>query len=159
MTYSHSGAVFSPDWVYRYSLVRMWPGLPPVRTVTFVGLNPSTADAQVDDPTIRRCVGFARAWGMSRLFMANLHAFRSTDPEGLLSAADPVGPGNFSAVRRMVLQSEMVVCAWGANELDPAAYEIRHWLMHQRPFHLGLTKHGHPKHPLYLRADTTPVRW
>jgi hypothetical protein len=159
--YTHRGATFSQCQRYRYSLTRMWT--PPnmlVRTVMFVGLNPSTADAQVDDPTIRRCVRFAVDWGFTRLFMANLHAYRSTDPKALLTVADPVGPGNLLAVQRMALQSEIVVCAWGANPLAPGALEIRDWLRWRtHVFHLGLTKDGSPKHPLYLRADTQRIAW
>jgi hypothetical protein len=158
MTYTHRGAVFSPCERYRYSLTRMWGEVMPWRTVTFVGLNPSTADAEVDDPTIRRCVGFAMRWGFTRLFMANLHAFRSTDPKGLLRVGDPVGPGNFNAVQRMLLQSELVVCAWGANHLHADAEKLASWVRSRaEAHHLGLTKGGSPKHPLYLRADSQLV--
>lgn len=154
--YLDTSATFNKARTHRYSLMRVLALGP--RSVTFVGLNPSTADADKDDPTIRRCVGFARDWGFHRLFMANVHAFRSTDPQGLATCGDPVGPENFFIVRTMVIASELVICAWGANPLHADAYSIARWIM-QRPHarHLGLTKSGAPRHPLYLRADTQPM--
>jgi hypothetical protein len=88
----HHSAISSPCRTYRYSLFRVWN--PKFPSVMFVGLNPSTADEQEDDPTVRRCVGFARKWNFGGLILVNLFAYRSTDPAGLLEAEDPVGPGN-----------------------------------------------------------------
>ncbi len=143
---------------YRYSLTRVMDrGL---RTVSFVGLNPSTATEEVDDPTIRRCVGFALAWDFDRLFMLNLHGWRSTDPRGMKLTPDPVGKDNFFMVKTLCHASELVVCAWGANELHERAHVIADWvkrLPHAR--HLGLTKRGEPRHPLYLPKNSELQRF
>src|SRR5262245_38555366 len=85
-------AVFSPCRKYRYSLTRIWDAERP--NVMFVGLNPSTADDQVDDPTVRRCIGFARKWRFGGMIIVNLFAYRSTDPNRLQEILDPVGPEN-----------------------------------------------------------------
>src|SRR6185503_16841447 len=106
-------------------------------TITFVGLNPSTATATEDDPTIRRCVGFAKRWGFGRYEMANLFAWRSTDPLGLLGLEDPVGDGNDAAILDVVASSARVVMAWGAHArlryiLDRRAAVVRRMLRASR---------------------------
>src|SRR4028119_2392792 len=88
----HRGAIFDPTRTYRYALWRTWDAARP--PVAFVLLNPSTADARRDDPTIRRCANFARTWGFGGLEVVNLFAFRATHPTDLKCAADPVGPQN-----------------------------------------------------------------
>ena len=149
------GALLSPCGRYRYWLTRSWAegnGL----CVAFVGLNPSTADADVDDPTIRRCVGFAKAWGYSSLAMVNLFAFRATQPADMEAAADPVGPDNDGWLRTASASAAITVAAWGAGggfkRRDEA---VRDLLM--RRHYLRLTKDGHPGHPLYLPASLTPT--
>lgn len=141
------------------------------RTVAFVGLNPSTADETQDDPTVRRCIGFARSWGFERMVMLNLFALRSTDPRALRKHPDPVGPLNDEWLIEETRKADMVVCAWGTNGAfipqGKHAAMLRCDFMHLRLASLvpeklrvlGLTKGGHPKHPLYLRADTEPVPW
>ncbi len=148
--YLDMGAEISECGRYRYWLSRrLSMG---ERTVLFVGLNPSTADALQDDPTIRRCVGFARSWGFDWLLMGNIHAFRSTDPKGL--PADPlesVGPKNQEALQWMAHRAEVVVAAWGANKLNTYAATLARRiaaLPHARC--LGRNADGTPKHPLYL---------
>jgi len=152
------GAVLSVDGTYRYQLTRRWGD--DEASVTWVMLNPSTADAEVDDPTIRRCVGFSRAWGFDALTVVNLFAYRATDPKALSLADEPVGAANYRHVRAAIEDSNGVVCAWGAN-----ARKVRQFLYTpdvrdlaarlDRPvFCLGTTKAGDPKHPLYIRADT-----
>lgn len=104
------GAEFSPCRRYRYGLYRGWQlgtGF-----AMFVGLNPSTADETADDPTIRRCIAFARAWGYGALFMANLFAYRATNPTEMLAQADPVGPENDATLARLAAQADVVVAAW-----------------------------------------------
>lgn len=156
MKYLGTSATFNEARTHRYSLQRVMSAGP--RTITFVGLNPSTADAEQDDPTIRRCVGFAVRWEYDRLFMANVHAFRSTDPRGLATCGDPVGMDNWFLVKTLARASELVICAWGANVLYGDAIHIASWLRTQpNARHLGLTKSGQPRHPLYLRADTRPM--
>jgi hypothetical protein len=153
--YLDSGAEFSDDGRHRYWLSRrLSMG---ERTVLFVGLNPSTASAEQDDPTIRRCVGFARAWGFDWLFMGNVCAYRSTDPKALATLDDltAVGPGNQEALKWLSQRAELIVAAWGQNPLNTYARSLADNLLAlPRTRCLGQTKSGAPKHPLYLAADT-----
>lgn len=152
------GAVLSEDGQYRYNL---WRGRDEGERgrVLFVGLNPSTADAEKDDPTIRRCVRFARDWGYGGIWMANLYAYRSTDPKALLSAADPVGPDNDHWLASLAMRAQLTVAAWGAWP-GPNPHRPAHVMDLMGALHvLGLTKAQAPRHPLYMRADCTPIRW
>src|SRR5262245_2535132 len=117
--YLYASADISSDGVYRYSLSRRLSHGD--RAVLFVGLNPSTADGATDDPTIRRCVGFARSWGFDWLLMGNLYALRSTDPKGLMRVEDPIGPKNQGKLRNLTRRTELVVAAWGARRLHKSA--------------------------------------
>lgn len=139
---------------YRYTLRREWDAA--AGTVCFVMLNPSTADALVDDPTIRRCIGFARSWGYGAVEVRNLFALRATDPKELLSAPDPVGPKGDESLRRAAFTVGLVVVAWGASVpfgRDRRALEL---LEGTTLACLGLTKGGGPRHPLYVRGDARP---
>lgn len=148
-------ANLSDDGVYRYALRRWWE--PAVVKAKFIMLNPSTADASTDDPTIRRCVGFARRWGMGGLVVANLYALRSTDPRLLWDHPDPVGPENDQHLRDILAGPGIVIAAWGANAKPDRVAEFFE-LAGDRPVHaLGLTKAGQPRHPLYLRSESEPV--
>jgi hypothetical protein len=154
-------ASLSDDGRYRYTLTRSWGGeLDELQT--FVMLNPSTADAEVDDPTIRRCVGFARALGASGILVVNLYAFRATRPADLWRAADPVGPHN-DAVLTSVLsgRGRPVIAAWGANarpdRVDRFLQLARNAGGRRPVTALGVTKAGAPRHPLYLPASARPV--
>lgn len=151
-------AVVSPCETYRYLLTRMWdqelPG------VLFVMLNPSTADANQDDPTIRRCIRFARDWGHGALRVVNLFAYRATDPRALALADDPVGPENFLHVTSAILASSQVVVAWGAHSMaeqqsEGLLQEIRG--SGKVPMCLGQCAGGAPRHPLYVKGNTLPV--
>lgn len=155
-------ATLSDDGVYRYTLGRSWGDGP---FVLFLMLNPSTADALQDDPTIRRCIGFARSWGYGGLVVWNLYAYRATDRlhwttrrtdrpgERGPPLGDPPG-GNLG----------LIVAAWGANP-NRGTYVNREKAMFWGPLRdrdvyvLGLTKDGHPRHPLYIRASTQPRLW
>ncbi len=141
---------------YRYTLLRQ---ISDARgRVLFIMLNPSTADAIQDDPTIRRCVGFARDWGFGQLEVCNLFAFRSTDPRALTAAADPVGPRNDAAIRRAVKRSDLVVTAWGAEGgRSRRAAEVSAMLAPKTAFCLGRTLAGAPRHPLYVARRTALV--
>jgi hypothetical protein len=155
-------AVLSPCGLYRYRLGREVQA--DGGTVNFVMLNPSTADASIDDPTIRRCVGFARSWGFGGLVVTNLYGLRSTDPAGLLSSPDPVGPDNDRHVREVAGAAGLVVCAWGAFGAPSGRARVARVLGLIReagrvPHYLKLTAAGHPGHPLFLRSDLTPIRW
>lgn len=138
---------------YRYRLWRRWRASGPV--VAFVMLNPSTADAERDDPTIRRCTGFARAWGFAAMTVVNLFALRATDPARLRRARDPVGPDNDRHIAAAAAGSDAVVLAWGNHGAlggrDRAVLDL---LAGSRPSCLGVTGSGQPRHPLYLRRAT-----
>lgn len=153
-------AVFSDDRRYRYALWREVSGLFNEGCVLFVMLNPSTADATVDDPTIRRCIGFAESWGYGRLAVANLYAWRATDPAELHPTEDPVGPLNDHWIAELAGDAERVVAAWGAD-VGPIADRgevVLQKLLREGPVDaLALTAHGQPRHPLYVKADVEPV--
>lgn len=157
-TASERAAVFSPDRKYRYVLRRRF--LTGRGTVNFIMLNPSTADETVDDPTIRRCIRFAQTWGYAELVVTNLFAFRATFPTDVWRQDDPVGPINDPELMAAARRADLVVAAWGVDGAVHSRESHVRWLL--RPIvlhHLGLTKGGHPKHPLYLRADTKPQPW
>lgn len=150
-----AGAVFDPSGCYRYRLWRVWDPTHP--RVTFILLNPSTADADRDDPTLRRCVGFARAWGYGGLEVVNVFAWRATDPAALRRCPDPVGPDNDAAVLAAVQGVALVVAAWGNGGCHQgrAAAVLR--LLDGLPLTcLGLTRAAQPRHPLYTPAATLP---
>lgn len=150
-------ALFSPCELYRYDLTREWGSGP---TVVWVMLNPSTADAEQDDPTIRRCIGFSKAWGYGSLVICNQWAWRSTDPKLLLKLGDPRGPRNAEVIASHIANAELAVAAWGANagKMAKVGYSrLNVEGMAQRcgvrMSCLGLTKEGHPRHPLYVHRD------
>jgi hypothetical protein len=141
---------------YRWWLRRSWSG-GNGKTVCFVMLNPSTADALKDDPTIRRCVAFAQAWGYSVLSVRNLFAYRATDPKELLTAENPTGGPRGDAELAAAATAELLIAAWGADV--PFGRDIEAVAMfYDKPLHcLKLSKHGKPWHPLYVRGDAVPL--
>jgi hypothetical protein len=148
--------VFSPCRAYRYSLWREWSG--GNGYAMFVGLNPSTADEDQDDPTIRRCIAFAKSWGYSGLCMTNLFAFRATDPKDMKKADEPIGIDNNKHLITLANNAGIIIAAWGANGSYKARNEeVRSLLpvLHC----LKLTKDGHPGHPLYLPRTLTPIEF
>lgn len=162
-------AVLSPCGTYRYMLTRDW--WPKDRGhVLFVMLNPSTADATVDDPTVRKCATFARLWGYDGISIVNLFAYRATRPADLEAATtarpaiDIVGPANDDLIEVLLDAAGigLVVAAWGAHRI---AHGRGRWLRRRAaelevPLHvLGFTQHADPRHPLYCRADTEPTVW
>jgi hypothetical protein len=165
-----SGAEFSDDRVYRFRLWRRWE-LGPMLMV--VGLNPSTADETEDDPTVRRCIGYARSWGFAGLMMLNAFAFRATNPREMKAAPDLVWSENLgkieSAARITTTEGGAVLAAWGNDGDHRHRSSDLRWVLskgtQKSAWHpggvacLGLTKSGQPKHPLYLGADTKPVRF
>jgi hypothetical protein len=149
---------------YRYSLQRAWDPAGP--RALFVLLNPSRADAHLDDPTLRRCLGFARGAGAGALEVVNLFALRTPDPRALRTADDPVGPGNRRAQRRAVARADLVILGWGAcavaEEASPGFLRcLARWRMANDPpvpvWCLGTTGSGAPRHPLYVPAVTALV--
>jgi hypothetical protein len=123
-----------------------------------IGLNPSTADEIEDDPTIRRCIRYAKDWGFDGLRMLNLFALRSTDPRKLSEVVDPVGPLNNAYLKAMA--GSITLCAWGANKFaHDRAREVLDLLAARDLYVLGFTKDGAPRHPLYMKADIKPIKW
>lgn len=148
-------AIISPCGKYRYRLQRQWSG---GALLPFVMLNPSTADADIDDPTIRRCMGFARREGAAGIEVVNLFAFRATKPSIMLAAEDPVGPENERAMYELALAAKCgdvpIICAWGANAGDAGPRAIEYLKGQGATLRcLGKTAGGHPRHPLYVKAD------
>lgn len=152
----HKHAEFSPCRRYRYALYRCWDESLPV--VCFIGLNPSTADEQLDDPTLRRTMDFARRWGYGGVANGNLFAYRATEPKVMKAAADPVGPDNDEWLQRLSAQAGRVIAAWGNDGafLERSA-RVRSTL---GPLHvLKLNRSGEPAHPLYQPAHRQAQRW
>lgn len=163
-------AVLSKCGLYRYALSRIWDADKP--STLFIMLNPSTADAEEDDPTIRRCMGFARAWGCGAVEVVNLFAYRATDPTVLLNAARQYpafarGPENDDYIQLYALRhsnpGDIIVAAWGAwgdrKELQFRTKEVMRLLPLDDLMCLDTTQSGQPKHPLYCRSDLTPVKY
>ena len=152
-------ALYSDDEVYRFQLTRVWGD---GAGVLFIMLNPSTATELANDPTVERCEQRARRWGYQGFSVANIFAYRATLPVDLKRAADPVGVGNDAILASLAQEAGAVLCAWGHH----GAY-LGRGLATERALrgtglalsHLGLTKGGHPRHPLYLGYAQQPERW
>ena len=159
-------AILSIDQRYRYRLTRWWSESLP--WVTYLMLNPSTADAFSDDPTIKKCIGFADAWGFGGIEVVNLFALRSTDPLGLLSDPNPNGPDYMTHLLDTVKKAKLLIAAWGCEstlkrspilQKRPAAVlsTIR-TLRPDLPIEcLGMSKTGNPYHPLMLGYNTPRI--
>lgn len=165
-------AWLSQDRKHRFTLTRIWDEDLPAFIV--IGLNPSTADETEDDPTIRRCIGFAKREGCGRLLMLNLWSYRATDPRDLRRVSDherapAVNRENVRLAigREMERRGAIVVCAWGTHgEFKQEAEALRKVLSSPLNFTecpklmcLGMTAAGHPRHPLYLRSDAPLIAW
>jgi len=153
-------ATFSRDRSYRFRLSRVWDR--DGTRVNFLMLNPSTADAFVLDPTVRRCAGFAESWEAGAFEVTNIFALRSTDPRDLRRADDPIGRGNDDAIVAAAECADLVVCAWGAHGtyLGREA-QVRDLLQAAgtETVCLRRTRAGHPGHPLYVRKDVELIPW
>jgi hypothetical protein len=158
-------AEFSEDGRYRYTLERRWDGKPfgSPGVVAWLMMNPSTADEQVDDPTVRRARDFTRRWGHGAMVVLNAFALRATRPSMLLEAEDPVGPGNDAAIRFWATKADIVVAAWGLppKPLRWRSIAVAGLLAEAgvQPMALKVTQSGEPGHPLYIGGDTVPVPW
>lgn len=168
----YSTALFDETRIYRYSLYRIWDHKIPL--VNFVMLNPSTADHTEDDPTIRRCIGFARGWAnhgrvYGGIVVTNLYAYRATDPADLTMFPNAIGNGNDGTIMAEAEKAGLIVCAWGANKYahgtgvkGPSRAQAVRKMFYDLGFRvhvLRLTKDGYPSHPLYLPKTLTPVPW
>lgn len=148
-------AIISDCGKYRYLLRRTWDHGRP--RVIIIMLNPSTADAEIDDATIRSCIRLCRSLDYGSFEVVNLFAFRATDPSELQTAADPIGPRNDDLIEAAIMRCDVAICAWGAY---PGAIDrgrsVHSLLRQRRPavFCWGKTKGGAPKHPLYIKSGT-----
>ncbi len=152
--FSKSGAVFSDCRKFRYALWRMWDGDKPL--VMIIGLNPSTADEKVNDPTITRCISFACSWGYGGVCVTNLFGFRATAPTELKAYHDPIGKENDAWVHEMAKEAAIKVAAWGNHgKFLNRSVEL---LSSLDQLHcIKMNKSGEPAHPLYLKAELNPV--
>jgi hypothetical protein len=157
---AQSTAVYSDCEKYRYSLTRVWE--PEGRKAAFIMLNPSTATEVQNDPTVERCERRARALGFGAFNVTNIFAWRDTDPRKMRKAADPVGPANDQAIREACDWADQIVAAWGTHGAHlnrGASVEALLRATGLPVYHLGLSKGGHPKHPLYIAYAQQPELW
>ena len=168
-----ASAEFCPMGCHRYSLGRRLTFNPRGQHCVFVLLNPSTADARKDDPTVRRCVGFADRWGCATVEIVNLYSLATPDPDVLtrLNLAGTIGIGNHDVILRAAERADIIVAGWGAHRAVRKREQTVCSLIRQARRNaalsrgcelsplkaLGLTQAGHPRHPLYLRADSRRV--
>lgn len=153
---SPNTAVFSPCQRYRYELRRWW-GVG--ADIAWIMLNPSTATAETDDPTIRKITKFSKDWGFGGLLVGNLYAWRATDPDVLPTIEEPVGIDNDRHLIRIADEALVIMCAWGTNaDPDRAAHVIRLLKATGKPLHcLGRNTDGSPCHPLYKPGHLKPI--
>ena len=150
-----SDAIISDDKKYRYLLTRIWDN--DKRMVNFIGLNPSTANQIDNDPTMRRCIAFAKSWGYGGLYMTNLFAYRTSKPEELMKTIDPIGKENDKYLLEIEKKVDAVVFAWGANgTFLNRDKQVLNFI--SKGYYIALTKDKHPRHPLYLKANLTLKR-
>ena len=155
-----STAVYSDCERYRYALTRTWD--PEGRRVLFIMLNPSKATEVQNDPTVERCERRARALGFGAFRVTNIFAWRETDPHKMRKAADPVGPANDAQIVQGVAWADQVLAAWGTHGAHLGRGPALERSLRQigKPLYvLGLSKDGHPKHPLYISYSQQPVLW
>lgn len=153
-------AVMSGCDRYRWHLLRVWNHELP--NMVWVMLNPSTADGITDDPTIRKCIGFARELGFGSISVVNLFGWRSTNPDLLADVIDPVGDKNDEWISSAIAHAGMVICAWGKHgSLLNRDAEVREMIRaaNVTAHYLRLNKDGSPGHPLYIPYTAQPVPW
>jgi hypothetical protein len=159
-------AILSECGTYRYQLERRIENAPLPRCVAYIGVNPSTADATLDDATVRKWRGFTTRYGGSHFVVGNLFAFRATDVRQLAAARDPVGPENDKHLGLIIEHADVVVPCWGPRTKVPRALRYRfdevEGLLREsgKPIKtFGLSKHGDPLHPLMLAYSTPLADW
>ena len=150
-------AEFSSCGSYRNSLSRIWDESLPA--VLFIMLNPSTADGTKDDPSIRRCISYAKDWGFGSLFVGNLFALKSTKPTGLLDSTNPEGPENLKNLLKLSSHCKMIVFAWGNGPILKKLSANSPKNLNRKLHCLKLSLDGIPCHPLYLPKDLKPIEW
>ena len=150
----NADAILSADRNYRYVLSRIWDEKKAM--VVFIGLNPSIADENIDDPTIIRCINFAKSWGYGGLFMLNLFAFRATKPSDMFNQVDPIGIENDKYIEEYSNKADKVICAWGNHgRYMQRSQDILNQI--DNAYYLKLNKSGEPAHPLYLKLELNPI--
>lgn len=155
-----STAVYSDCEKYRYSLTRIWE--PEGKRALFIMLNPSTATEVQNDPTVERCERRARTLGFGSFRVANIFAWRDTDPKKMRAAAEPVGPQNDATIAEGCAWADQIIAGWGAHGEHLERGAAMQALLRSTGlpvYNLGLTKAGHPKHPLYIAYTQQPERW
>ena len=157
-----SWATYSACERYRFALNRVWNA--EGRRLLFIMLNPSTATEVMNDPSVERCERRARALGYGALRVCNLFGWRSTDPRELKTVADPVGIGNDEAITKGCRWAEMIICAWGTHGVHASrdievGKILRKNARADAIHHLGLSKAGLPRHPLYIAYAKQPEPW
>ena len=149
-------AILSKDRKYRYVLSRIWNDSEPM--IMFIGLNPSTADEKEDDPTIRKCIDFAKNWGYGGFYMLNLFAFRATHPEDMFKENEPIGKDNDKYIKEYSKKCDKVMCVWGNNGVyKNRSKEVLEML--DNAYYLKLNQTGEPAHPLYLKSELVPIKF
>ena len=151
--------VFSPCRTWRYTLRHTWMDVfdTEERAIVWIGLNPSTADENQLDPTLRRIRGYSKAWGYNTFYMLNIFAFRATDPRNMRQATDPIGPENDRWILETAQSTTRIMCAWGRNGTYlNRQHAVVALLKDSGLYYLEKTKDGIPKHPLYLKASLQP---
>ncbi|MEM6478319.1 MAG: DUF1643 domain-containing protein [Pseudomonadota bacterium] len=155
-----STAIYSPCERYRYMLTRVWE--PEGRKALFIMLNPSTATEVQNDPTVERCERRARVLGFGAFRVLNIFAWRDTDPRKMRAAKEPVGPANDGAIQESLPWADQIIAAWGTHGAHLGrGRDVAEMLRRSGRdiYHLGLSKAGHPKHPLYIAYEQQPVLW
>lgn len=157
-------AILSDDEVYRYVLQRVLQEDGPI--IAFIGVNPSTADAVINDSTVMKWIGFVERWNGGRFLVGNLFAYRATDVKKLATAADPIGPANDRYLSRILAVADLIVPCWGSRDKIPKSLHYRLGQVEQlirqsgKPVMVfGLTKSSDPKHPLMLPYSTMLTPW
>jgi len=152
----NKNATFSDCRKYRYALSRTWNGKK--KTILFIGLNPSTANEKIDDPTIRRCINYAQNWGYGSLLMVNLFAYRATLPSELKNVKNPIGNDNDLHILELSKKADLTVAAWGNEGFllnrDKVVKKLIPNLMC-----LKINKSGQPAHPLYQKKDLKLIKY
>jgi hypothetical protein len=152
------GAIFDVSGRYRYSLWRAWS---PYHThIVFILLNPSTADEHKNDPTILRCMSFARAWNFGSMDVVNLFAYRATDYRELFNASEPIGAENNRFLMQAVEHASTIVLGWGVRGTFLSRdRQVMSLLAGRNDLHcLGIAKNGQPRHPLYVNGNTSLIQ-
>jgi hypothetical protein len=149
-------AILSSDRKYRYVLSRIWDDSK--QAVMMVGLNPSTADENEDDPTVARCINFAKSWGYGGIYMLNLFAVRTPKPKKIYKADEPIGSENDKYLKEYSQKCDKIICAWGNDgSYKNRSNEIKSNFSHL--YYLKINKSGEPAHPLYLKSDLVPIKF